>query len=89
MPRKRRSAKERPAALALWSMVFQTGYNFFDDGADACIVVDNYGRPSVDDVRLTWTELGGDFLHHVAEKDGNRGRYESPARQSGEDVGAS
>ncbi|MBB2720578.1 UNVERIFIED_ORG: hypothetical protein BTE55_12345 [Rhizobium sophorae] len=69
MPRKRRRAKDRPDDLAAWSMIFQSGYDFFGDGADAGIKVDKYGRPVTDDVRSAWTELGQQFLDQLPDKE--------------------
>ena len=66
MPLKRRTEKRRmdPAAeLAAWSMVFQSGWDYFGDLPRLGVLMDEHGhRPDRAAAEEAWRRLGARFL---------------------------
>lgn len=68
MPRKRRKSKAAPNDLLAWTMIFESGRDYFDDAKDAGIEVDEYGRADNAAVAEAWQRFGAEYLETWATK---------------------
>ena len=71
MPPKRRTEKRRmdPAAeLAAWSMVFQSGWDYFGDLSRLGVPMDEHNhRPDREAAEAAWHRLGARFLEEATD----------------------
>jgi len=66
MPPRPRLNKQRAEAAPAWSMVFQSGYDFFGEMAQIGVYTDEYGRPDRTEVEEAWNLYGDSFLANRA-----------------------
>lgn len=62
MPVRRRQDRRRAESLAVWSGVFHSGFDFFNELKDIGVPTDEYGRPSRADALDAWGRMGDRFL---------------------------
>ena len=65
MPVKRRTEKRRmdpTAELEAWSLMFASGYDYFDDLPRIGVVTDAYSKPDRAVIQDAWHRLGARFL---------------------------
>lgn len=63
MPVRRRVGKRRSTeGLEQWNFVFSSGHDYFRELEEIGIVLDEYGRPSLNEAEAAWRRLGEAFL---------------------------